>query len=368
MAARQFNGARIFGVVCAIAFTLGILWMVNRESEPESETSQEFAFVEVEPEESIWGKMVPKSMAEQRNDRRLALQGELTSLIEGLSGITQAQVVLSLQESKGLGHRYVPSTACVTVTPATDARLSLDEIASVTKLVASSVSNLLVEDVTVIDNRDGLICTGEDQPISSPQLNSESVRIAVASAIGLNAATVQVDMVTPPEGELFIPWIENKRPLVRLTLPRSWVTLRASQVGNVETVMENILHIANGAAPGSLVEISVVHDVAIVGGEPEAAESSAKQWAMVLGLIALFLSGVTVRRRKRESEALPVQAMSVSEEVAFILSLPHRDARVAIDSLRGARRDMILEEITESEMTPLIEIPNRKSPDLVHCG
>ncbi len=368
MAAKQFNSARIFGVVCAIVLTAGILWMANSQNEPESEISPEFAFVEVKPEESIWGKMVPKSMAEQRNDRRLALQVELTSLIEGLAGISQAQVVLSLQESKGLGHRHVPSTACVTVTPATNARLNTDEIASVTRLVASGVSSLLVEDVTVVDNRDGLICTGNDLPIASPHLNSETIRIAVAEAIGLNVATVQVDMIMPPEGELFIPWIENKRPFVRLTLPRSWVTLRASQVGSVETVMENILHIAKRAAAGSVVEISIVHDAVVVGSESGKPESSAKQWAMVAGLIALFLSGITVRRRKRDVEPLPVQALSVYEEVALIMSLPHRDACVAIDALRGSRRRMVLEAITESETIPIIEVPNRTAHDLMHCG
>jgi len=368
MAARQFNGARIFGVICAIGFTVGILWMVNTDDETEKGTPQEFAFVEVEPEESIWGKMVPKSMAEQRNDRRLALQAELASLIEGISGISQAQVVLSLQESKGLGNRYVPSTACVTVTPATKARLSGDEIASVTRLVASGVSNLLEDDVTVVDNRDGLICTGHDLPIAPPQLNSETIRVAVAEAIGLNVATVKVDMVAPPEGEICIPWADNKRPVVRVTLPRSWVTLRASQVGNVETVMENILHIAKTTAVGSLVEISVVHDAAVVGGDSRVTESSAKQWAMVVGLIALFLSGVTIRRRKPEVAALPVQAISVSEEVAYILSLPHRDARVVIDELKGLRRSVILEAITESETIPLVEVPNRTSHEFVHCG
>jgi hypothetical protein len=368
MAARQFSGAQLFGVICAIVLTVGILWMVNTESETETGTPQEFAFVEVEPEESIWGKMVPKSMAEQRNDRRLALQGELASLIEGISGISEAQVVLSLQESTGLGHRYVPSTACVTVTPATNARLSTNEIMSVTRLVASGVSNLLEDDVTIFDNRDGLICTGHDLPISPPQLNTESIRVVVAKAIGLNVATVQVDMVRPLEGELFTPWIDNKRPVIRLTLPRSWVTWRASQVGNIETVKENILHIAKTASAGSIIEISIVNDAAVVGGESEVVESSAKQWTMVAGLIALFLSGITVRRRKREAEALPVRVKSVSEEVAFIFSLPHRDARVAIDSLSGPRRQVILEAITDSETVPLIEVPNRTSPELIHCG
>ena len=56
MAAKQFNSARIFGVVCAIVLTAGILWMANSQNEPESEISPEFAFVEVKPEESIWGK------------------------------------------------------------------------------------------------------------------------------------------------------------------------------------------------------------------------------------------------------------------------------------------------------------------------
>jgi hypothetical protein len=366
MMARPSNSARIFGVICAISLTAGILLMVNSGSRSESVIPPEFAFVEVEPEESIWGKMVPKSIAEQRNDRRLALQVELASLIEGISGISQAQVVLSLQESKGLGQRYVPSTACVTVTPATNARLSKNEIASVTRLVASGVSNLQVDDVTVVDNRDGLICTGHDPPIISPKLNSESIRVVVAGAIGLNVATVQVDMVTPPEGELNIPWIDNKRPVVRLTLPRSWVTWRASQVGSVETVLENILHIAKRAAAGSVVEISIVHDAAVVGVESEVVESFAKQWAMALGLIALFLSGITVRRRKREEDKPLVKALSVSEEVAFILSLPYRDARVAIDSMSGPRRLVVLEAITETNTIPIVEVPNRTSPELVH--
>ncbi len=368
MAALQFNGARIFGLIGAIACTLGILWLVNGKSDTQTEPSRDFAFVEVEPEESIWGKMVPKSMAEQKNDRRLALQTELASLIEGISGISQAQVVLSLQESKGLGHRYVPSTACVTVTPSTKARLGSDEIASVTRLVASGVSHLLEEDITVVDNRDGLICTGHDLPIHSPPLNSETIRVAVDEALALNVATVQVDMVMPPEDELFIPWLDNKRPVVRLTLPRSWVTKRASQVGNVETVMENILHIAKTAAPGSLVEISMVHDVAVAGGESEVPESTAKQWAMIVGLLALFLSGITVRRRTREEEIPTKKTLPAREEVAYILSLPYRDARLAIDALEGSRRAVILEAIIESEMLPVVEVPSPAAAELVHCG
>jgi hypothetical protein len=359
------------GAIVAIMLTICILWATNTTDIKAAAISQEFEFVEVEvePEESIWGKMIPKSMAEKRNDRRLALQTELTSLIEGISGITEAQVVLSLQESKGLGHRYVPSTACVTITPSANARLTSKEIETVTRLISGGATGVLQEDVTVVDNRDGLICTGNDLPIAPLKLNQETIRIAVEEALGLNVATVKVEMVSPYEGEMFIPWMDNKRPVVRLTLPRSWVTWRASQVGDVKTVTDNISHIAQSSAAGSLVEISIIPDSAVLVDASKIMESSAKQWAMVFGLSALLLSGLTVRRRKREVAPSPRRSMKVSEEAAFILSLSYQDARVEIDALHGTRRRAILESITGSEVIPIVEFPARvlEPSELAQC-
>ncbi|MDP7009567.1 MAG: hypothetical protein QGI78_08365 [Phycisphaerales bacterium] len=368
MRKQTINRAVVIGI--GICLTATILWFSKGGQVEETERTDSFALVEVEPEESIWGKMVPKSITEQKNDRRLALQSELALLIEGLQGVSTAQVVLSLQESKGLGHRYIPTTACVTITPASHTELTTAEIKTITRLVSSGVAGLHEEDVTIVDNRDGLICTGQDIPILPKQMNQATIRTNVEEALGLKVATVNVEMISPPEGELFIPWLDNKKPVVRLTLPRSWVTWRAEEVGDVQTVLENISHIAQTAAAGSFVEISIIHDNVAYPGDAGTVESSSKQWAMVCGLFALLLSGMTVRRRKREIGENQEPNRNVQQEAQYILSLHHQDAKVAIDSLQGSRRRYVLEAIAQSEVVPIIEVPARCSASsvMVECG
>ena len=178
------NVTRSIGIISVCALTIGILWMTNLEYEQESVQLQEVAVVDAVPEESIWGKMVPKSAVQQRNVRRLALQTELELLIEGITGIEKAHVLLSLHENQGLGHRFIPSTACVTITPRSDARITPNEITAITILIASGVTGLYVDDVTVIDNRDGLIRTGDDRKVASPKVNNEMIRVAVEKHLG----------------------------------------------------------------------------------------------------------------------------------------------------------------------------------------
>jgi len=347
---RNPNLTRIVGIICVVALTVGILFATHLSDEQSAIQVQEVTLVDAEPEESIWGKMVPKSAAQLRNERRLALQTELELLIEGIAGIEKAKVLLSLHESQGLGHRFVPPRACVTITPTSTTRLTRNEIATISQLIASGVTGLLVEDVTVVDNRDGLIHTGDEL------------------TLGLRVATVRVDMVSPSDGDLFIPWIDNKRPRIRVTLPQSWISTRAQQVGNVQIVMDTITHMIHSVAAGSLVELVIVQDQPIAASPPIGAERSSKQWAMVVGLIAVLLSGFSTGRRKREVENPPAKALRISEEAAFILSLPHDDARLAIEALRGSRRRFVLQAITDSDAVPLVEVPTRKSTELVQCG
>jgi hypothetical protein len=89
---------------------------------------------------------------------------------------------------------------------------------------------------------------------------------------------------------------------------------------------------------------------------------------MVVGLIAVLLSGFSTGRRKREVENPPAKALRISEEAAFILSLPHDDARLAIDVLRGSRRRFVLQAIADTDAVPLVEVPTRKSTELIQCG
>jgi hypothetical protein len=365
---RNPNLTRIVGVICVVALTVGILFATHLRDEQSAIQLQEVTLVDAEPEESIWGKMVPKSAAQLRNERRLALQTELELLIEGIAGIEKAKVLLSLNESQGLGHRFVPPRACVTITPTSTTRLTRNEIATISQLIASGVRGLLVEDVTVVDNRDGLIHTGDELKVTPPKLTNETIRVAVVKTLGLRVATVRVDMVSPSDGDLFIPWIDNKRPRIRVTLPQSWISTRAQQVGNVQIVMDTITHMIHSVAAGSLVELVIVQDQPIAASPPIGAERSSKQWAMVVGLIAVLLSGFSTGRRKREVENPPAKALRISEEAAFILSLPHDDARLAIEALRGSRRRFVLQAITDSDAVPLVEVPTRKSTELVQCG
>ena len=357
---------------CVIMLSLGILWVSKNNAVDPSlalpQTQMQVENTAEDVQESIWGQFIPKSQAQQRIDHRLALQSELAKLIVGQSGIEQAHVVLSLPESQGLGRRFEPPTACVTITPSSTVPLTAEAIESVTRLVASGVSGLSAEDVTVVDNSRGMIRTGSIQPTLNLKQHSESTRIAVEEALGLIAATVHVTMVSPPQGATFIPWIDNKKPNVQLTLPRSWITRRASQVGGVQVVLNNITRIAQAAAPGADVQIAIINDPALAGTDEQTAQSSAKQWALIIGLTTLLLTGTIGHRRKQTRTPTTKPAMHVAQEAAFILSLPYGQARVAIDALSGPKQRAVLETITSTAETPIVEIPARKVPDLVRCG
>lgn len=357
---------------CVIILTLGVLWVSkNNRGDPvfaSPSTQVQVQSTVDDVQDSIWGQFIPKSQAQQRVDRRVALQLELAKLIVGQSGIEQAHVVLSLPESQGLGRRFEPSTACVTITPSTTIPLASEVIESVTRLVASGVPGLLAEDVTVVDNRYGMIRTGTLQPTLTIKQHGESTRIAVEEALGLISATVHVTMVSPPQGATFIPWIDNKKPNVHLTLPRSWITRRASQVGGVEVVLNNITRIAQAAAPGADVQVAIINDPTLAGADVQTTESSVKQWALITGLTTLLLTGTIGHRRKQTAVPMTKPAMNVAQEAAFILSLPHGQARIAIDALPSSKQRAVLEAITGPSETPMVEIPARKVPDLVRCG
>lgn len=360
---------RTVTIIAVFGFTVGILWITSSEKSEPISLAQDEQQVETEnqTQQSLWEQFIPKSLAQQQTDRRLALQDELANLIEGQVGIAEANVVLSMKESQGIGRSYEPSTACVTITPSSPAKLTNKEIESVTQIVASGVFGLSSENVSVIDNRDGLIFTEQDPLFASEKVNVDTTRRLVEDALGLTAATVQVTTEDPFDGVLFIPWLEKKQN-VKLTLPRSWITKRASQIGGVQIVMDNITHIAQVAAPSASVEIVIINDLVTVAKNNQPTRIYAKQWAFVFGLVAILLSGLTIRRRKRDSDKVTNHLMGVSEEARFILSLPHDRARSTIDALVGPKRQAVLEAIVKSEIVPIIEVPTRKSSELVRCG
>ena len=167
---------------------------------------------------------ITTSQITQQADYQQALQGELASTIESISGVTNAQVNLALPPTDvfAISQNQSPS-ASVLVTLAQGASLSAQQAQAIVHLVASSIPNLSPGNVTVVDQNGNILAapgfsdtasldTGATTAFDS-QLESQltsllqnaagagHVAVKVAAQLNFNQSTTKSQTIqTTPKG------------------------------------------------------------------------------------------------------------------------------------------------------------------------
>lgn len=104
-----------------------------------------------------------------------ALEGELTKTVESIQGVQTARVHLALPEPSMFKKLSSPATASVVLNLGRRAQLGNDQILGIQSLIAGSVEDLTIANVTVIDQR--------GKVLSSAATNSEAGRSASQLAL-----------------------------------------------------------------------------------------------------------------------------------------------------------------------------------------
>jgi hypothetical protein len=362
-----------------IVITAGILWSVQA-SEQHVKTVlagnevkvTEFIEVDTEEQASPWSAFMPKSATQKRDAVRTQRQNELAQMIEYFGGVKKATVVLSDDQKQGIGQPRREMTACVMVEPS-GKTLSSVTLLAIRTVVADATSGLHENNVNIINTTLGAIATGTSSSMMQKQ-EAGTVRTKIEHALGLTMATISVHMHRDNLLTEFIPWIDDAVPVVRISLPQSWVTKRSEQVGSEELTFIALTDRVLDVAPRATVTIAVVEDAAIIAPIFLAQESNAKNIALLLGVLAVLGAGVFPDRRRRPTETVVVkQARSAYEEAAEILQLNHVHARQAIDSLEGVYKIEVLRAIVASkenaiEEMPVVEVATGTQLELTKCG
>ncbi|HIB51333.1 MAG TPA: hypothetical protein EYO40_08715 [Phycisphaerales bacterium] len=361
-----------------VGFTVGILLSVSsNENAARVERSQELQTEEAQSTpmekegESVWLQFLPKTSIEKRDAIRATRQNELAEMISTFAGVKHSTVLLSDAQQRGIGQPHIVMSACVMVEPE-DGALSSITLLAIRTIVADATSGLLVENVHVINSQVGAIVTGNNR-VATRKNRASAARKRIEMALGLTMATVSVKMQSDNAITEYIPWFDDATPIVRVTLPNSWVQKRASQVGTEETVLASVIALAKEAVPTATVSITLVQDAVIATPLFVTKESYAKQIAIGIGLAAVLLSGFVADRRRRPQEITIIKnAESPEEEARKILELEHSLARHAIDALGGVRKVEVLRAIINSEELvedmPVVEVKQGTQLELTKCG
>ncbi|MES2767784.1 MAG: flagellar basal-body MS-ring/collar protein FliF [Bdellovibrionota bacterium] len=106
----------------------------------------------------------------QRINYQRALQGELMRAINSLDAVKKSKVLLALPPKKTFLEEAGKTTASVTVDLHPGKTLSEDQVRGITNLVASSVENLIPENVTVVDSRGKVLSKNNGDSVSAMSL------------------------------------------------------------------------------------------------------------------------------------------------------------------------------------------------------
>jgi|TARA_B100000959_G_scaffold267192_1_gene310407 hypothetical protein len=359
-----------------IGFTAWILWSVNsvnstnviEQSVPDS--TEQVSTTETS-EDPLWMKYMPKTSVEKRDAIRTSRQSELASMIEELRGVKKASVVLSDEAQHGIGQPHRNMSACVMVEPSSNP-LTTATLDAIRTIVSDATSGLDAPQVNVINTTLGVVSVGVPS-WESEKMSAKEIRGRVEDAIGLSIAAVSVTMQRGNSIMEYIPWLDDATPLVRVSLPRSWIEKRSRQVGSNEIVFGSINNLIYEVVPDADVEILAVKGTTSFPASHQADESYAKQLGLIVGLIALLISGFANKQRRRKEETVVLRNPKTPEEEAMdILKMEHAFAKLAIDSLEGARKIEVLQAIVSSELpkqeVPVVEVAKGKQLELTKCG
>ena len=185
--------------------------------------------------------------------------------------------------------------------------------------------------------------------------------------------TISVSLERPPASVRVIPWRENKYPVVKLSLPSTWLENRSKQIGSDEAVLESLRSTITSVVPGSQTNFQIVHQPPIAPVAQSVTESYAKQIAIVVGLFAVLLSGLMIDRRRPQQETVVIRQIDHPKvEAIRILQLEHSAAKAAIDTLSGSYKITVLQQIVGTEVhreeAPVVHIQSQQETDISKCS
>lgn len=146
-------------------------------------------------------------------DRRIqlirAISGELCRTIRTIRAIDDVRVQIVMPETKLFATQTVPVTASVLLKLKPGEELSDEKINGIVHLVASSVENLQLENVTVIDNT-GRILTAKNTYLVLPK-EIEETPVPVISVVSIEASPLitkgSIVIIHTPEVKILAPTI-----------------------------------------------------------------------------------------------------------------------------------------------------------------
>lgn len=104
-----------------------------------------------------------------------ALEGELSRTIEALSPISKADVHIAIPKETVFAEKKTPATASVALNITPGLNLSIKQITGIKNLVSSSITNLLPDDVAIV-NQDGVPLGDEDGSAYESELVKSQIR------------------------------------------------------------------------------------------------------------------------------------------------------------------------------------------------
>jgi flagellar M-ring protein FliF len=154
-------------------------------------------------------------------DRRIqlirAISGELSRTIRAIEGVEEAHVQIVIPETRLFAETVTPVTASVMLRLRSGAELGSDKINGIIHLVASSVENLQVENVTVVDSTGKILSARPEKNLVSPELpevtspapTAESVPVSTEATVIIKSET---SAAPAPSGEA-----KEEKPAKQLT-------------------------------------------------------------------------------------------------------------------------------------------------------
>lgn len=126
----------------------------------------------------------------QRINYQRALQGELMRAINSLDAVKKSKVILALPPKKTFLEEAGKTTASVTVDLHAGKTLSEDQVRGITNLVASSVENLVPENVTVVDSRGKVLSKNNGDAVSAMSMEMMDLKQKTEKALEERIETI----------------------------------------------------------------------------------------------------------------------------------------------------------------------------------
>jgi len=172
-------------------------------------------------------------------DRRIqlirAISGELSRTIRGIEGVEEAHVQIVIPETRLFAEIVTPVTASVMLRLRSGVELGSDKINGIVRLVASSVENLQVENVTVVDSTGKILSARAEKSFVAPGLSEETSILEPAATTeavpNSYEATVIIKSETPPAA---VPSLEAQEQPAKQLTPEDKALLLTQGKKNIE--------------------------------------------------------------------------------------------------------------------------------------